>query len=859
MTRRKTMLHLGGMDTEHADGASDMSENLASQADTEEEQLFASDHWDDDLAPTRPARDNVLTAIMLLTIAAWSGLYVWIHLKEMLGGASGSLWLSWIAEWAIPALLLVVIWQLAIRNGRGEQARFANAASLLSRESADLETRLGAVNRELSMARDFMASQSRDLEMLGRLAAERLSGSAQQLQGLIAHNSDQIERIGQVGDTAITNMERLRDQLPVLANSARDMTNQIGNAGNVAQTQMQQLVAGLEQLEQFGSAGERHVEMISARMTETLDLFDRHAGELGGVASDQFAVLQRQSEEFRNLLKIQDDESMRAFENRATNLTSFLERRNEELLKLEEHASNGMRERVATMISENDRLLREMVLRRNEASEGVNQTIANLEQRLGEAIQKVARIDEVALGNARTRLAALAEEAQRVEATLGQHATNFDADVQRRRDDLHNRELAALAALDERLASFDQSVVSREQHHLAHVETLAERSEQLAARFAAFDTELARLGEQASEARDGIGQSADLLAERLGQSREILSENSETLAGLTFASAALLDVVRTNAGLIDGELGESLTKVETRLGAFGESATALRDLMEQAETRGGALAQHVETAREHGAGTLGLLERLEGQLSDLAEKSASVTGQTRAELQGAFDMLASSSADVLQNLREDHGDAIREIAGKIAEQSNSAIATALSEHAGASMAAIEASAHAAGEAGRATVAQLRDQLTVVNQLTGNLEQRVATARERAELQVGNDFTRQMSLITEALNSGAIDIAKAFDNDVADTQWANYLRGDRGIFTRRAVRLLDKAEARQVHDFYEADGDFRETVNRYIHDFEAMLRTVLSTRDGNAVAVTLLSSDVGKLYVCLAQAIDRLRD
>ena len=52
---------------------------------------------------------------------------------------------------------------------------------------------------------------------------------------------------------------------------------------------------------------------------------------------------------------------------------------------------------------------------------------------------------------------------------------------------------------------------------------------------------------------------------------------------------------------------------------------------------------------------------------------------------------------------------------------------------------------------------------------------------------------------------------------------------------------------------------RETIKRYIHDFEAMLRAILSTRDGQALAVTLLSSDAGKLYVVLAQAIERLRD
>jgi hypothetical protein len=44
----------------------------------------------------------------------------------------------------------------------------------------------------------------------------------------------------------------------------------------------------------------------------------------------------------------------------------------------------------------------------------------------------------------------------------------------------------------------------------------------------------------------------------------------------------------------------------------------------------------------------------------------------------------------------------------------------------------------------------------------------------------------------------------------------------------------------------------------VHDFEGIMRLLLSTRDGNAIGVTLLSSDIGKLYVALAQAIERLR-
>ena len=95
-------------------------------------------------------------------------------------------------------------------------------------------------------------------------------------------------------------------------------------------------------------------------------------------------------------------------------------------------------------------------------------------------------------------------------------------------------------------------------------------------------------------------------------------------------------------------------------------------------------------------------------------------------------------------------------------------------------------------------------------------------------------------------------------EVADSAWSAYLKGDRGVFTRRAVRLLDHGEAREIAALYDNDDAFRDNVNRYIHDFEAMLRQILSLRDGSPLGVTLLSSDMGKLYVILAQAIERLR-
>ena len=139
-----------------------------------------------------------------------------------------------------------------------------------------------------------------------------------------------------------------------------------------------------------------------------------------------------------------------------------------------------------------------------------------------------------------------------------------------------------------------------------------------------------------------------------------------------------------------------------------------------------------------------------------------------------------------------------------------------------------------------------------------VESHVEEARSEREAADRDTFARRASLLIESLNSAAIDLTKIYAPDVTDSAWGAYLKGDRGVFTRRAVRLLDTGEAREVARLYDEDEDFRDNVNRYIHDFEAMLRQILALRDGSPLGVTLLSSDMGKLYVALAQAIERLR-
>jgi plasmid maintenance system antidote protein VapI len=256
----------------------------------------------------------------------------------------------------------------------------------------------------------------------------------------------------------------------------------------------------------------------------------------------------------------------------------------------------------------------------------------------------------------------------------------------------------------------------------------------------------------------------------------------------------------------------------------------------------------------HGETLAGLRE----QLDAIAGQSSQLTEMTRAQLTAALDELTRSTQIAIETFGENGSTTVTALAEQLGSQSTAAIEQAMRSSAAQTAGQLEQAVNQAASISREAAMQLRDQLGKVNELAGNLESRVAHARQRAEEQVDNDFTRRVALITESLNSNAIDIAKALSTDVADTAWTSYLRGDRGIFTRRAVNLIDNTDAKAIVQIYERDREFHDHVSRYIHDFEAMLRQVLSARDGQAMSVTLLSSDMGKLYVVLAQAIQRLR-
>ncbi|MCZ8369400.1 MAG: ATPase [Porphyrobacter sp.] len=848
MTGRHQMRALGRKSGD--DGAGD---TVNPETEVGDETLDLSDNWvADDAAPDGAAPSHsrfgwVAPALALLGIAGWTGFFGWAQWPKMMVGAPPAQWAEWLVAWAVPVALVGVIWLLAMRSSRAEGQRFAAMAALMSRESAELETRLKVVNRELSLAREFLAAQARDLEALGRIAAERLSNHAGELQALIANNGAEVAAIATTSETALGNMNRLRDDLPVIANAARDVANQIGSAGRTADDQMARLSGGFERIVAIGAQSETQISNLGNSVDEILAGFEGQLVRIEAIVSERFSALQSEAEAYRTAVGA-----------------------------LENEALGALRERASIAATETESVAARLQEAGESAHARLSETVTALHDAMVEKLRLVEELDSTTSAAARQRIAQLRDEALRFDHQLEARNRSFDEMIEQRQAVFETQAAQASEVLAQRLAALDDALAERREAQLADIEKLVAQGEAVSARVGQLTQVMGEAGQTGETARTQLGSALDTLAQQLADKRAALAATEAQMAKLTDSGVRLLEILQSGANTCREELAVAIDGANASLEGVEQRAGQVGDMMLRTSGAGNDLSgylvqtrQQIDAATEAMAGfktqlaedtedALARLQGLRGGFARLAEESGTLAGQTQDSLREALGALEVAITKALTSLDEGAREKMLALAGSLGAEAVEVLERTLRLESAATLGKLEQSAAHASGVGREAAIQLRDQLVKVNELTGNLEQRVARARELAEEQVNNDFTRRMALITDSLNSAAIDITGALSREVADTAWDAYLKGDRGIFTRRAVKLVDNGTARDIAALYAADETFKSNVGRYIHDFEALLRQTLSTRDGHVLSVTMLGSDMGKLYVALAQAIQRFR-
>lgn len=103
-----------------------------------------------------------------------------------------------------------------------------------------------------------------------------------------------------------------------------------------------------------------------------------------------------------------------------------------------------------------------------------------------------------------------------------------------------------------------------------------------------------------------------------------------------------------------------------------------------------------------------------------------------------------------------------------------------------------------------------------------------------------------------------EIARAIDHRTAAEVWQRFRSGERGVLGRHLYSLDGQATFDEISRRYDRDGDFRATVDRYIGDFERLLREAEQNDPEGRVMQNYMTSETGRVYLLLGHASGRLR-
>ncbi|TMJ19262.1 MAG: hypothetical protein E6G92_05555 [Alphaproteobacteria bacterium] len=543
-----------------------------------------------------------------------------------------------------------------------------------------------------------------------------------------------------------------------------------------------------------------------------------------------------------------------------------------------------------------------------EAGLGAHEQAAALESQLAALSAKAREADE-GTGGAAQRLGAhiariesgAEAAAARMNAASAEMQGTIDGAMSRAAEAVDQTRAGLEAQGQTMLAMIEQSRVAFERAGADTTKGLAERLdlagakiEMLAGRLATQDqasrTLLANIARQIEEVGAQIahvGASGDEQNARLTQSMGALRSAAQELQREVEAGHAQSGELIGRTGALSEALGEvtrqlrdemppAMAGVEIQAERTAAAAAGVTGQMKAMHEEAGAAARRteetersIERQREALAALLATLEggareaeeklrALGALVGEADEATAKLVRETAPELVETLVRVRDSANQAASHAREAIAAVIPASVEALVEASRSAVSEAMAEPVRDQLAEIANASHLALSTAKAASERLTRQLLTIGETAAAIEGRINDDRAEREERDAQELSRRVSLLIDALNSTAIDVSKILSNDAGDAAWAAYLKGDRGAFTRRAVRLLDSGEAREILRHYEEEPEFRDQVNRYIADFEALLRRVLSETDGSSLGITLLSSDMGKLYVALAQAIERLR-
>ncbi len=392
-------------------------------------------------------------------------------------------------------------------------------------------------------------------------------------------------------------------------------------------------------------------------------------------------------------------------------------------------------------------------------------------------------------------------------------------------------------------------------------EQVATRLPEAASSVSHASTEVALHGEHLENA-------AKTLTMVVGSTRDSMAQLLPMLARVTHQTHEATESLSTKLG----DLREQAEETNARLDLTGEKAEAVLDnsrrwIDEQIQAVESSIAR-IETDSSHRIQTLaqevkaldddsstrltGLLEGLQQQIHDSDQRVRSNLTSLRSEweeLLGSADTISMTVGmrllDAMARARNVANDAVN-----AARDASQGIIAATENTLASTQSHVKAAADAALDA-------LQQRASAFATLASEAQTHARAVRETMDIQTTDNISKLAAKIIDSLNNSAIDVAKILSTDVPEGEWRDYMAGDRSLFTRKAVRLADRATEGRIAEYVRNDQSIRESVARYLSGFEQLLKLSIGNGQSDVLSLALLSSDWGKLYIVLSRATERM--
>jgi hypothetical protein len=245
-------------------------------------------------------------------------------------------------------------------------------------------------------------------------------------------------------------------------------------------------------------------------------------------------------------------------------------------------------------------------------------------------------------------------------------------------------------------------------------------------------------------------------------------------------------------------------------------------------------------------------------ITDIETRAGGTALAAAAQLLESFGQVRDVARQAAGTMRTTLAGVVEEAEAALADAGTTRAEAAFGAPVRAALADLAAANARSADAAQAAVDRITQRLLALTRTIAEVEGRLAAAEDAQARRLRDDIASRSASLLASLEAAAIDVTTLLDSRVDEAAWGRWLGGERGLFLRRAVRLVDARTTKAIAAQMSADADFREAATRFIGEFEALIARILPDREGRDLALALLSSDPGKLYVALSQSTDRLQ-